>query len=203
MHKKDHDHEGCGCGRNKSEDDACCGGDKESEGCCGSGACGCDHGHDEPVRKTAVKPRAPNTTGIAGEGDVVLVHYTGTLDDGSEFDSSRDRDPLELTLGEHQVIKGFEKELAGMKKGEKKQITIEAADAYGDENPELRQSVPREALGDIQPEVGMMLALQHPAAPMPIPVRIVEVDDKTVTIDLNHPLAGKRLHFALELVGIQ
>ena len=197
MHKKDHDHEGCGCGHDKSADDACCG---------GGGACGCGHGHDEtdaPVRKTVVKPRVPNTTGIAGEGDVVHVHYTGTLDDGSEFDSSRDRDPLELTLGEHQVIKGFEQGLAGMKKGEKKQITIEAADAYGDENPELRQSVPREALGDIQPEVGMMLALQHPAAPMPIPVRIVEVDDKTVTIDLNHPLAGKRLHFALELVGIQ
>ena len=181
-----HDHE-CGCGHEHGKKDDCCG--------------ACDH--EEPVRKTTVKPRQPNTTGIAGDGDVVLIHYRGTFDTGEEFDSSLSRDPLEVTIGEHAIIRGFEQGVAGMRKGEKKRITIEAKDAYGDENPELRQAVPKEAFGDIKPEEGMMLALQHPAAPAPIPVRVVKVEPDTITIDMNHPLAGKRLNFELELVEIK
>ena len=208
-HDHSHTHDGCGCGHEHGKKEkACCG-----DGSCGKGECGCahehghEHGHEhshEHVHTTSLKARVPNTTGIVGEGDVVLVHYTGTLDDGSEFDSSIDRDPIEFVMGEHRVIKGFELGLKGMKKGEKKKITIEAMDAYGDVNPELQQDVPREALGDdLTPEVGMMLAMQHPAAPTPIPVRVAAVTDETVTLDLNHPLAGKRLHFALEVVDIK
>lgn len=167
---------------------------------------GHDHsheGHDHDIPHTTVKPRKPNTSGIAEEGNVVLVHYKGTLDSGEMFDSSEGRDPIEFVLGEHMVIRGFEEAITGMKKGQTKKIVIESTDAYGDVNPELKQDVPRQALGEIEPEVGMMLALQHPMAPQPIPVKIIHVTPETVTIDLNHPLAGQRLHFDLELVEIR
>jgi FKBP-type peptidyl-prolyl cis-trans isomerase 2 len=162
---------------------------------------GHDHAHDIP--HTKVTPRKANTSGLAEDGNVVLVHYKGTLDSGEMFDSSEGRDPIEFVLGEHMVIRGFEEAITGMKKGETKKIVIESREAYGDVNPELRQDVPREALGEITPEVGMMLALQHPMAPQPIPVKVVNVTPETVTIDLNHPLAGQRLHFDLELVEIR
>jgi FKBP-type peptidyl-prolyl cis-trans isomerase 2 len=160
------------------------------------------HSHDD-MPHTTVKPRKPNTSGIAEDGNLIVVHYTGTLDSGETFDTSVGREPIEFVLGEHMVIKGFEEGVRGMKKGDKKKITIESADAYGDINPELRQEIPREALGDITPEVGMMLALQHPMAPQPIPVKVVGVSPEKVTIDLNHPLAGQRLHFELEVVEIK
>lgn len=158
--------------------------------------------HDHDMPKTTVKGRKNNTSGVVEDGNLVKVHYTGTLDSGEVFDSSKGREPIEFTVGEHAVIKGFEDGVLGMKKGEHKKIVIESQDAYGDVNPELRQEVPREALGDINPEVGMMLALQHPMAPQPIPVKVVAVNSESVTIDLNHPLAGQRLHFALELVEL-
>jgi FKBP-type peptidyl-prolyl cis-trans isomerase 2 len=161
------------------------------------------HDHGEHIPHTKVTPRKPNTSGVAEEGNVVLVHYKGTLDNGEMFDSSDGREPIEFVLGEHMVIRGFEEAITGMTKGQKKKITIESQDAYGDVNPELRQDVPREALGEITPEVGMMLALQHPMAPQPIPVKVIGVTPENVTIDLNHPLAGQRLHFDLELVEIR
>lgn len=165
---------------------------------------GHDHAHhDGEMPHTKVTPSKPNTSGIAEDGNVVLVHYKGTLDSGEMFDSSEGRDPIEFALGSHAVIKGFEDAVLGMRRGDKKEIVIEAAQAYGDVNPQLRQDVPREALGDITPEVGMMLALNHPMAPQPIPVKIVGVTPEAVTIDLNHPLAGERLHFEIELVEIK
>lgn len=195
MEKKDaHDHE--------SKEHSCCGGHGECA-CEQEGmerGCGCAHGE---MKKVKITPRKPNTTGIAGDGDVVLVHYTGTLDSGETFDSSEGREPIEFVLGEHAVIRGFEEGVAGMKVGDKKKVTIEPEDAYGDVNPQLQQEVPKEALGDIEPEVGMMLALHHPAAPQPMPVKIVAVGEGSVTIDMNHPLAGQRLHFDLELVEIK
>ena len=160
-------------------------------------------GHDHAeMPKTKINVRKPNTSGVIEEGTTVRVHYKGTLDSGEMFDTSEGRDPIEFVVGEHAVIRGFEDALVGMKKGDKKKVAIEAAEAYGDVNPELRQEVPREALGQIEPEVGMMLALQHPMAPQPIPVKIIAVSPETVTIDLNHPLAGERLHFELEVVEL-
>lgn len=158
----------------------------------------------EEIKKSSVSPNEGNTSGIAGEGDVVKVHYTGTLDDGEEFDSSKGKDPIEFVVGQHTVIKGFEDAVQGMKQGDSKQFKVAPEDAYGDPNPELKQTVPRDALGeDITPEEGMMLALQHPQMQQPMPAKVVEVGEKEVTLDLNHPLAGKSLNFEIELVEIK
>ena len=211
-HEHAHPHEGDSCcgGKKKSKDECCGKGDccndeldetlheEMQDSCCG----GHDHGH-EHVQKTVVKAKKKNTSGIVEDGNLVVIHYTGSLDSGEEFDSSRQREPIEFVIGSHNVIPGFENAIIGMKKGSKKKIVIEALDAYGDSNPELMQEVPKVALGDITPEVGMMLALQHPMSPQPIPVRIAKVTEETVTIDMNHPLAGQRLHFDLELVDIK
>jgi FKBP-type peptidyl-prolyl cis-trans isomerase 2 len=165
-----------------------------------------DHRHEhshEHVPTTTVKARKPNTNGIVEDGNVVVVHYTGTLDSGEQFDTSQGRDPIEFAVGSRNVIPGFETAIIGMKRGERKTIIIEAKEAYGDPHPELLQEVPREVLGDITPEPGMLLALHHPMAPQPIPVKVIAVADKAVTIDMNHPLAGQRLHFELEVVDIK
>ena len=165
---------------------------------------GHDHaGHDHAMPQTTIKPRKANTGGAAEEGNSVFVHYTGTLDSGEQFDTSEGRDPIEFVLGERAVIPGFEAAIVGMKKGDKKTIIIESKDAYGDPNPEMRQEVPRQMLGELVPEVGMMLALQHPMMPQPIPVKVISVTDEVVVIDMNHPLAGQRLHFLLELVDVK
>ncbi len=158
---------------------------------------------DEEMKTTRVAPRKTNTSGVAAVGDVVKVRYRGTLDDGEEFDSSEGRDPLEFVVGEHDVIKGFEDAVVGMRVGEKRRATILPENAYGDPNPGMRQDVPREALGDIEPEEGMVLALHHPEMTQPLPARVVAVSDESVTLDLNHPLAGKTLTFEIELVELR
>lgn len=139
------------------------------------------------------------------DGKKVHIHYTGKLDDGTTFDSSEGKDPLVFEMGAKQVIPGFENAVKEMKEGEKKSIKIEAKDAYGEPKPELIQEVPKEALGEIadKVKVGMVLGMNHPASPQPIPARVIEVNDKTVKMDINHPLAGKNLNFDLELVKIE
>merc|ERR1711974_577952 len=128
-------------------------------------------------------------------GDTVAIHYTGTLLDGSTFDSSEGREPLEFTVGSGQIIPGLEV-------GDKKVVKIGSAEAYGDVNPEMRQAVPREGIpADIPLEIGTQLQMQTPDG-QAMPVMVVEVDDATVTLDANHPLAGKDLQFDLELVKI-
>ncbi|AZV76899.1 peptidylprolyl isomerase [Parasedimentitalea marina] len=135
-------------------------------------------------------------------GDIVRIHYTGTLLDGSVFDSSEGRDPLEFTVGAGQVIEGMDTEMPGMTVGEKKTIEIPCAKAYGPINPGARQAIPREGIPDDIPlEIGTQLQMQSPEGHA-LPVTVVEVDDATVTLDANHPLAGKDLTFALELVSI-
>jgi peptidylprolyl isomerase len=137
----------------------------------------------------------------ASTGNTIKVHYTGTLDDGTQFDSSAGRDPLEVTLGEGQVIPGFEKGLEGMAIGEKKSIHIPADEAYGDHHPELVQEVPREHIPqEIELEVGVQLQAQGPNGPFVVVV--TDLSDETATLDGNHPLAGKALNFDLELVEI-
>lgn len=135
-------------------------------------------------------------------GDTVHIHYTGTLADGSVFDSSEGRDPLEFTVGSGQVIKGMDEGLPGMKVGDKKRLEIPADDAYGPLNPDARQSIPREGIPDEIPlEVGIQLQMQSPEGHV-LPVTVVEVTEATVTLDANHPLAGKDLNFDIELVSI-
>ncbi|WP_298838993.1 peptidylprolyl isomerase [uncultured Roseobacter sp.] len=135
-------------------------------------------------------------------GDTVAIHYTGTLLDGTTFDSSDGRDPLEFVVGSGQIIPGLDVALPGMAVGDKKVVDIPCADAYGPLNPEMRQSVPREGIPDDIPlEVGTQLQMQTPTG-QAMPVMVVEVDEATVTLDANHPLAGQDLKFDIELMRI-
>lgn len=138
----------------------------------------------------------------ATSGDSVRIHYTGTLADGTVFDSSEGRAPLEFKLGSGMVIKGFDDGVTGMVVGEKKTVTIPCADAYGEFQPEMVQDVPRAQIpAEIPVEAGLVLQMQSPDGHV-MPVKIVKFDEQTVTLDANHDLAGKDLTFALELVSI-
>lgn len=138
----------------------------------------------------------------AKAGDTVRVHYTGTLADGSVFDSSRGREPLEFTLGEGRVIAGFDDAVTGMQEGEERQVIIPAEQAYGDRREELVLTVPRAQFPQgLDPEPGLQVQLSQGG--QRTVATITEVDDEAVTLDANHPLAGKELTFDLELVGIE
>jgi peptidylprolyl isomerase len=135
----------------------------------------------------------------AKAGDTVRVHYTGTLDDGTVFDSSDGGDPLEFTLGDGNVIPGFDTAVDGMSVGDTRNVKIEARDAYGPHMPALLVEVARDQLPpDLEPEVGQQLGLQHPSGQM-MPVTITAIK---VTLDANHPLAGQALNFEIKLVDI-
>ena len=138
----------------------------------------------------------------AKSGDTVRIHYTGTLDDGNQFDSSAGRDPLEFTVGSGQVIPGFEKAVEGMAVGDTKKINIPAEEAYGPRHEQMIQEVPKSALpDDLEPEVGMGLQAQGPDGQV-MDLTITAVEDDAITVDGNHPLAGQALNFDLELVEI-
>ncbi|MDJ0909147.1 MAG: peptidylprolyl isomerase [Woeseiaceae bacterium] len=138
----------------------------------------------------------------AKSGDTVKIHYTGTLDDGTQFDSSAGREPLEFQLGAGQVIPGFDAAVDGMGVGENKSVRIEASSAYGERHDQLIQQVPRSALPEeIKPEIGMALQSQSPEGQV-MNLVIVEVSEETITVDGNHPLAGQALNFDIELVAI-
>jgi FKBP-type peptidyl-prolyl cis-trans isomerase 2 len=138
----------------------------------------------------------------AKHGDTVKVHYTGTLSDGSQFDSSQGREPLEFTLGAGSVIAGFDDAVTGMSVGEAKTVTIPADQAYGPRHDQLIDSVPREAIPtDIDLEPGMVLHAQGPEG-QELSLTVMEYDDQRVKVDGNHPLAGLDLTFALELMEI-
>lgn len=132
------------------------------------------------------------------KGNYVKVHYTGTLDDGSTFDSSKDRDPIEVLAGSGMLIKGFDDALVGMKAGEEKDITIKAEDAYGEHRADMVRPVPRKEFGDMELKDGMTIGIRAPTGQV-FPVTVVEFDEENVTIDGNHPLAGKTLHFNLKV----
>jgi peptidylprolyl isomerase len=138
----------------------------------------------------------------AKSGDTVRIHYTGTLDDGTEFDSSAGREPLEFSLGGGQVIPGFDSAVDGMAVGENKTVTIPADEAYGERHEQLVQQVPKDALPEeIDPAVGMQLQSQSPEGQV-MSLVVTDVADDTITVDGNHPLAGQSLTFAIELVEI-
>lgn len=138
----------------------------------------------------------------AKQGDTVQIHYTGKLEDGTVFDSSEGREPLSITLGEGQVISGFEQAALGMEVGETKQARLDIEEAYGERNDELVLEVPREQIPDeLEVDVGTPLQLQQPDGNA-VPVTVAALDEETVTLDANHPLAGQPLTFELTLVGI-
>ncbi|MBS3100821.1 peptidylprolyl isomerase [Candidatus Woesearchaeota archaeon] len=134
------------------------------------------------------------------QGTKVKVHYTGTLNDGKIFDSSEGREPLEFTIGNNQVIKGFEDGIKGMKVNEEKTIKIKAKDAYGERDERMVASVPRDKFPP-EAQAGGMLILKGPNGEK-LPAVIKEVKDDAVIIDMNHPLAGKDLNFKVKVVGI-
>lgn len=139
----------------------------------------------------------------AKKGDTVQVHYVGMLSDGSVFDSSLDREPLEFTVGDRQVIAGFEQAVMGLEKGQKATVSIPPDEAYGPYVSELAGTIERSQLPEnITPEVGMLLQVVSEDSQDVNHVTITGVDEKTVTLDGNHPLAGQNLTFEIELVDI-
>ena len=134
-------------------------------------------------------------------GKTVKVHYKGTLADGTVFDSSKGRDPMAFEVGAEQVIPGFEAAIVAMEKGQTNTITLPCADAYGESRDEMVGAVPRTSMpDDLELEVGMVLQMESEQGAMP--VRVMEFDDESVTLDANHPLAGENLTFELTLVEV-
>jgi peptidylprolyl isomerase len=139
----------------------------------------------------------------AKKGDTAQVHYTGRFEDGQVFDSSVGGEPMEFEVGAGNVIAGFDEGVRGMTAGDKKTIEIEADDAYGQRIEALVQQVAREGLNlGTEPQVGMQLGLQLPDG-NEIPVTITKVTDDSITLDANHPLAGRKLIFDIELVNLK
>jgi FKBP-type peptidyl-prolyl cis-trans isomerase 2 len=135
-------------------------------------------------------------------GDTVRVHYTGTLEDGTQFDSSRGREPLEFAIGEGQLIGGFENAVADLAPGESCTVTLAPAEAYGEANPEMVQDVPRDLMPDgVELKQGMVLQGQREDGRVDN-FTVVSFTEETVKLDANHPLAGKALTFEIELVEI-
>jgi len=135
-------------------------------------------------------------------GDTVKVHYKGTLADGTTFDSSEGRDPLEFQVGSGQIIPGLEKAIPGMEVGDKKTVEVPADEAYGPLDPAAKQAVPRADIPDDIPlDIGTQLQVQTPQG-QTLQVMVAEVTEEQVTLDANHPLAGKDLTFDVELVEI-
>lgn len=138
----------------------------------------------------------------AKAGDNVKVHYTGKLTDGTVFDSSEGRDPLEFEIGAGMMIKGFDAAVEGMEVGDKVTKEIVAEEAYGEARQDLVFDVPKSNLPeDLKPEVGQQLAMTQPNGQQ-VPVTVAKVEDEKVIIDANHQLAGKDLVFDIELVEI-
>jgi peptidylprolyl isomerase len=135
-------------------------------------------------------------------GDAVQVHYTGTLADGTVFDSSRGRDTLAFTLGQGQLIPGFEKAVLGLGVGESVTVQIDAAEAYGPHQAGMMVVVDRAQFPpDLPLEIGLQLQMQQPNGQSMV-VTVTTITDQNVTLDANHPLAGKDLTFEIELVAI-
>jgi peptidylprolyl isomerase len=179
-----------------------CGGDDDA------GATGLGIGDDPPTNgamtETPPPPADPSAGAggvgeeglVAQNGDTVSVHYRGTLDDGTEFDSSAGRDPLTFTVGGGQVIAGFDTAVLGMTVGEKKEVRLAPDEAYGERTDERVIQVPRDQAPEGL-EAGQQVLLGQ------APATVLEVTDESVTVDANHPLAGQALTFEIELVAIQ
>ena len=138
----------------------------------------------------------------AKQGDEVQVHYTGKLEDGTVFDTSEDGEPLSFTVGENRVIPGFEEAVTGMEPGEEKTAEVEPEQAYGEHREDMVMEMERDQIPDeVDPEVGQQLQLRLENG-QTVPVLITALGEDTVTIDANHPLAGRKLIFSIELVDV-
>lgn len=138
----------------------------------------------------------------AKAGDKVRIHYTGTLEDGNVFDSSREREPFEFVLGGGQVIPGFEHAVTGMSVEDRQTVKLTPQDAYGERREDMVLTLPVDQLPDgLDPKVGQMLRMGQPGG-QELVVQVAAIDDKEIQLDGNHPLAGKALTFDIELLEI-
>ena len=140
---------------------------------------------------------------MANAGKRVKVHYTGTLDDGTKFDSSYDRsEPLAFTCMAGQMIPGFDRAVNEMEVGETRTVHIPCEDAYGPKNPDAIQKAPISIVPEgMHPEVGQKVMLNSPYGPMP--AMIADIDDEFITFDMNHEMAGKDLNFEITLLEVE
>ncbi len=139
----------------------------------------------------------------AGEGKKVKVHYKGTLDDGTQFDTTEGKEPLEFVMGENRIIPGFEQSLDGMEEGEEKSFKLSPDQAYGDRNEQLVQEVEKSQLPEnMEVKEGMMLMLKGPDGQQ-MPAKVVEDKGETFTLDINHPLAGQNLNFDVKVDKVE
>ena len=136
------------------------------------------------------------------KGDNIQVHYTGTLDDGTVFDSSKEKAPLDVKLGSGMVIPGFDEALTGMEVGEKKIVIIPYEKAYGPHNAEMVMQVPIDQVpDDLEPEIGQKMQVGGATGELML-VEVLDITDDFIVLDANPPLAGKNLTFEMELVAI-
>lgn len=193
-HHEEHDEGGC-CGHHDSEEGSCCGSGANDEGsCCGSsGDCGTCGGCGD----FQIILEGPNA------GKIVRVHYEGTLNDGTKFDSSYDRgEPLEFMCGAGMMIAGFDKAVVDMAIGEVKNIHLMPEEAYGERDPEAILKIQQDWMpGCEKLNVGERVVLTNPVG-QPFPATVIDKDEFTITFDANHEMAGKELNFKIELVEI-
>ncbi|MBU2639344.1 MAG: FKBP-type peptidyl-prolyl cis-trans isomerase [Nanoarchaeota archaeon] len=142
------------------------------------------------------------TGNVVKEGSVIKVDYTGSFENGVEFDSSVGKEPLTVTIGAGQVIKGFEDALIGMRLNEEKEVTVNPEEGYGALNPELIEEIPRKNIVLDNIEVGTTLIATDSNGNQ-IPATVIEVNDEIVKVDLNHPLAGKIIKFKIKIIEIK
>lgn len=139
----------------------------------------------------------------AKKGDKVFVDYTGKLETGETFDSSKGKAPLEFEVGSGMVIKGFEEGIIGMKIGDEKEIIIAPKEGYGERNEIYIKELPKESVPkELDLKKGMLLIFKRQDG-LQMPATLVEINDKTIKVDFNHPLAGKKLKFTVKLVAIK
>jgi len=137
------------------------------------------------------------------KGSIVTLHYVAKLEDGQVLESTSGRDPIKFKVGSGEVLKGLDESVIGLKKGDKVEITIPPEKGFGPWRDDLLKKIPRSALkGDSEPKVGMIVELKSELGGS-IPAIITEVTEKTITIDLNHPLAGQTLKFEVEIIDVE
>jgi FKBP-type peptidyl-prolyl cis-trans isomerase SlyD len=146
--------------------------------------------------------QSDNREKVVKDGSVVSLQYTLTGEDGKTIESNKGKEPLKYTQGQHQIVPGLEREIAGMKVGAEKHVKVKPEDGYGPVNPNAFQEVPKEQVPQEGLKVGTVLAARGPQGQV-VPVRIHQIKDKTVVVDLNHPMAGKTLVFDVKVLNIE
>jgi len=151
---------------------------------------------------TAVSAQNNKDEKVIKDGSVVSLQYTLSGDDGKTIESNKGKEPLKYTQGQHQIIPGLEKELTGMKVGGEKRIKVKPEDAYGPIDPKAIQEFPKEKIPPEGQKVGAILTARGPQG-QAIPVKVKEVKEKTVVLDMNHPMAGKTLVFDIKVLEVE